>query len=167
MTSSVGLQRFIISSYPSTEINFVEIHLCMLQRWLLKQSWKQTPCGGKEGGEQGEKKKKKRKKTLAPAHRNQAVFCDTQKKKRVVSAPPEVTQQNRYYNQAAVCAVLSFLTSEERKDASLESMNRWKVSIHKRISKGYHRPKCLLECLSDFHVKLLYLVQSIESSEKS
>lgn len=71
------------------------------------------------------REKKKRKKTLAPAHRNQAVFCDTHKK-RVVSAPPEVTQQNRYPHQAAACAVLCFLTSKESKDASLESMNRRK-----------------------------------------
>lgn len=34
-----------------------------------------------EGRRGAGREKKKRKKTLAPAHRNQAVFCDTQKKK--------------------------------------------------------------------------------------
>lgn len=33
-----------------------------------------------EGRRGAGREKKKRKKTLAPAHRNQAVFCDTQKK---------------------------------------------------------------------------------------
>lgn len=124
MTSSAGLQRFIISSYPSPEINFVEIHLCMLQCWLLKQSWKQTPCGGKEGGEQGEKKRKERK--LWPQLTEIKLCSVTLKKKRVVSSPPEVTQQNRSPHQAAVCALLCFLSLEERRDASLESVSRWR-----------------------------------------
>lgn len=113
MTSSAGLQRFIISSYPSPEINFVEIHLCMLQCWLLKQSWKQTPCGGKEGGEQGEKKRKERK--LWPQLTGIKLCSVTLRKKRVVSSPPAVTQQNRYPQQAAVCAVLCpYLTGKKR-----------------------------------------------------
>lgn len=77
---------------------------------------------GKEGGEKGEKKKKERK--LWPQLTEIKLCSVTLKKKRVVSSPPEVTQQNRYPHQAAVCAVLCFLTSEERKHASLKSMNR-------------------------------------------
>lgn len=165
MTSSVGLQRVIISSYPSAEINFVEIHLCVLQCWLLKQSWKQTPCGGKEGGEQGEKKKKRRK-TLASAHRNQAVFCDIQKKKRVVSSPPEVTQQKDTLTKLLSMQFSVSLPQRREKMPLLRVWTGEKVSIHNRISEGYQRLQCLLGCISIFNVKLLYLVQSIESSEK-
>lgn len=165
MTSSAGLQRFIISSYPSAEINFVEIHLCMLQCWLLKQSWKQTPCGGKEGGEQGEKKRKERK--LWP-QLTEIKLCSVTLTKRGWS-PPHQKSRNRTDTLTKLLPV-QFSVSLPQRRAKMPLLRVWtgeKVSIHNRISEGYHRLKCLLGCLSDYSVKLLYLVQPIESSEKS
>lgn len=114
MTSSVGLQRFIISSYPSTEINFVEIHLCMLQRWLLKQSWKQTPCGGKEGGEQGEKKKRKERK-LWPQLTEIKLCSVTLKKKRGWSLPHQKSR-NRTDTITKLLSVLFSLSLPQRRE---------------------------------------------------
>lgn len=64
-------------------------------------------------GRRGAGREETRKKTLAPAHRNQAVFCDVLKKRGW--SPPHQKSRNRsrYPLQAAVCVVLCFLTSEE------------------------------------------------------
>lgn len=64
-------------------------------------------------GRRGAGGEETRKKTLAPAHRNQAVFCDVLKKRGW--SPPHQKSRNRsrYPLQAAVCVVLCFLTSEE------------------------------------------------------
>lgn len=78
--------------------------------------------GGRKEGSRERKKRKERK--LWPQLTGIKLCSVTLRKKRVVSSPPAVTQQNRYPQQAAVCAVLCVLTLEERKDASLESVNR-------------------------------------------
>lgn len=124
----------IISFYPSAEINFVEIHLCMLQCWLLKQSWKQTPCGGKEEGEQGEKKKKTENFGHSSQKASCVLWCSEKKKKGVcVSTPPEVTQQEQIPSLS--CCLFNSLFPYLReamkmhmlKDASLERIKRWKI----------------------------------------
>lgn len=116
-------------------------------------------------GRRGAGRAEKRKKTLAPAHRNQAVFCDTEKK-RVVCSPAEVTQWEQIPSPS--CCLRSSLFPYLRGVKGC-------LSGEDKQVKGFlfaTSPKAttdldLLRCLSDFNVKLLYLVQSMESSEKS
>lgn len=61
------------------------------------------------------REKKKRKKILAPAHRNQAVFCDTQKKRGW--SPPHQKSRNRTDTLTKLLSVqflFPYLTGEKR-----------------------------------------------------
>lgn len=152
----------IISFYPSAEINFVEIHLCMLQCWLLKQSWKQTPCGGKEEGEQGEKKKKTENFGHSSRKASCVLWCSEKKKKGCVCLHPTRSHATRTDTLSELLPVQFSVSLPQRshEDAYAQGCLSWEDKEMKdfvcNISEGYHRLSCLPGCFSDFAVKCQY-----------
>lgn len=119
--------------------------------------------GRKEGSRE---RKKEKKENFGPS--SQKSSCVLWHSKKKGWSPPQQKSRNRTDTLTKLLS-LQFSVSLPQRREKMPLLRLWtgeKVSIHNRISGGYHRLKCLLGYLSEFNDKLLYLVQSIESSEK-